>query len=66
MPVPLFDPRTPLEPLDAELRAAVGRVLDGGAFILGPEVRAFEEEFAAKVGARQAVGVANGTEALKL
>jgi dTDP-3-amino-3,4,6-trideoxy-alpha-D-glucose transaminase len=64
MAVPLFDPRTPLQPLDAELRAAVGRVLDAGAFILGPEVRAFEEEFAATVGSRHAIGVANGTEAL--
>ena len=66
MPVPLFDPRTPLEPLQADLRAATARVLDCGAFILGPEVEAFEAEFAAYVGARHAVGVANGTEALTI
>src|ERR687887_1583105 len=66
MPVPLFDPRTPLEPLQADLRAATARVLDSGAFILGPEVEAFEAEFAAYVGARHAVGVANGTEALTI
>src|SRR4051794_28820897 len=66
MPVPLFDPRTPLEPLQGQLRAAVDRVLDGGAFILGPEVAAFEEEFAAWLGARHAIGVANGTEALTI
>jgi dTDP-3-amino-3,4,6-trideoxy-alpha-D-glucose transaminase len=41
-------------------------VLDGGAFILGPDVAAFEEEFAAWLGARHAVGVANGTEAITI
>jgi len=66
MPVPLFDPRTPLVPLQGDLRAAIERVLDAGAFILGPEVEAFEREFADWVGARHAVGVANGTEALTI
>jgi dTDP-4-amino-4,6-dideoxygalactose transaminase len=66
MPVPLFDPRTPLRPLEAQLRAAMERVLQSGAFILGPEVEAFEAEFAAWLGARHAVGVANGTEALTI
>src|SRR5215218_10293435 len=66
MAVPLFDPRTPLAPLQAELRAAVDRVLDGGAYVLGPEVEAFESEFAAWLGTRHAVGVANGTEAITI
>jgi dTDP-3-amino-3,4,6-trideoxy-alpha-D-glucose transaminase len=66
MPVALFDPRTPLVPLQGDLRAATERVLDAGAFILGPEVEAFEREFAEWVGARHAVGVANGTEALTI
>lgn len=66
MVVPLFDPQTPLRPLRAELRAAVTRVLDSGAFILGPEVEAFEREFAAYIGAGHAVGVANGTEAITI
>ncbi|HSD79596.1 MAG TPA: DegT/DnrJ/EryC1/StrS family aminotransferase [Solirubrobacteraceae bacterium] len=66
MPVPLFDPRTSLTGLDDELRAAVRRVVDAGTFILGPEVEAFEAEFAAWIGARHAVGVANGTEALTI
>lgn len=64
MPVPLFDPTTPRAPLRADLRAAVHRVLDGGAFVLGPEVEAFETEFAAYLGAGHAIGVANGTEAI--
>jgi dTDP-4-amino-4,6-dideoxygalactose transaminase len=66
VPVPLFDTASALAPLREELRAAVTRVLDSSAFILGPEVEAFEREFAAYVGARHAVGVANGTDALTI
>ncbi len=66
MSVPLFDTSTPLEPLRAELRAAVNRVLDSERYILGPEVKAFEGEFAAYCGAEHAVGVANGTEAITI
>jgi|tagenome__1003787_1003787.scaffolds.fasta_scaffold20961218_2 dTDP-3-amino-3,4,6-trideoxy-alpha-D-glucose transaminase len=64
MPVPLFDTRTPLEPLRARLHERLAEVADSGAYILGPEVAAFEEEFAAYVGARHAIGVANGTDAI--
>ena len=66
MPVPLFDTSTPLAPLRGEIDAAVARVLDSGRFILGPEVAAFEREFAGYCGARHAVGVANGTDALTI
>lgn len=66
MAVPLFDPLTPLEPLRERLEEAVLGVLDDGRFILGPNVAAFEEEFAAAVGARHALGVANGTEGLTI
>jgi dTDP-4-amino-4,6-dideoxygalactose transaminase len=66
VPVPLFDPTTPLSPLRADIRAAVHRVLDGGRFILGPEVEAFETELAAYLGANHAIGVANGTEAITI
>jgi len=66
VPVPLFDTTTQLQPLRAELNAAVARVLDGGRFILGPEVAAFESEFAAYVGTPHAIGVANGTDALTI
>jgi dTDP-3-amino-3,4,6-trideoxy-alpha-D-glucose transaminase len=66
MPVPLFDTATPLEPLRAEIHAAIDRVLAGGRFILGPEVEAFESEFAASVGAEHAIGVANGTDAITI
>ncbi|HYF27235.1 MAG TPA: aminotransferase class I/II-fold pyridoxal phosphate-dependent enzyme, partial [Baekduia sp.] len=66
MPVPLFDPHTPLAGLRPELDAAIGRVLDRGVFVLGPEVEAFEQEFAAYLGCGHAVGVANGTEAISV
>jgi dTDP-4-amino-4,6-dideoxygalactose transaminase len=46
--------------------AAVARVIDRGWFILGPELEAFESEFAAASGARHAVGVGNGTDALAI
>lgn len=66
MAVPLFDPAAPLQPLDVELRAAVSGVLDAKQYILGPQVAAFEEEFAAWHGAAHAIGVANGTEAITI
>jgi len=49
-----------------ELDAAVARVLDSNWFILGPEVEAFEAEFAAYCGVAQVVGVGNGTDAITL
>jgi len=50
----------------AEIDAAIARVLDSGRYILGPEVEAFEREFADFIGVAHAVAVANGTEALWL
>jgi dTDP-4-amino-4,6-dideoxygalactose transaminase len=49
-----------------ELDAAVSRVLASGWYILGPEVRAFEEQFAAFCDTAHCIGVGNGTEALQL
>ena len=53
-------------PLRAELDAAMARVHDRGWYILGPEVEAFEREFAAYCGAAECVAVGNGTDALEL
>jgi dTDP-4-amino-4,6-dideoxygalactose transaminase len=64
--IPLFDILTPLEPLRERLHAAAIETLDRGQFILGPEVEAFEREFAAYLGVRYVVGVANGTDALTI
>jgi dTDP-3-amino-3,4,6-trideoxy-alpha-D-glucose transaminase len=50
----------------AELSVAVTRVLASGTFLLGPELEAFEVELAAHQGRRHAVGVASGTDALRL
>src|ERR671930_1411675 len=63
-PVPLF--ASSLAPYQERLSAALGRVLPTERFILGPEVTAFEEEFAAYLGVRHCVGVANGTDALTI
>ncbi len=49
-----------------EVAAAVRRVLDRGRFVLGPEVDAFEDEFARASGLAHAVGTGNGTDALAL
>jgi dTDP-4-amino-4,6-dideoxygalactose transaminase len=66
MGVPMWDSSTPLAPLKGELRAAVEQVLDSGRFVLGPEVRAFEREFAEWCGSGHAIGVANGTDAITI
>jgi dTDP-4-amino-4,6-dideoxygalactose transaminase len=62
--VPLTDVKAQYAPLLDELRKRIDEVLQAGQFILGPNVRAFEEEAAAYLGVAEAVGVANGTDAL--
>lgn len=66
MAIPLFDTKSPVAPLRAAIDARIASVLDGGAFILGPEVEAFERELAAYLGARHVVSVANGTDAITI
>ena len=51
---------------DAAVRAAIDRVITRGWFVLGPEVEAFEAEFASASGAAHAVGVGTGTDAIAL
>jgi dTDP-4-amino-4,6-dideoxygalactose transaminase len=63
--IPLVDVKAQYAPLLGELERRLAAVLSSGRFVLGPEVRAFEEEAGAFVGA-EAVGVANGTDALVL
>lgn len=64
--IPFGDLKRQAASLRGELEAAALRVLESGWYILGQEVTAFEEAFAAYLGVRHAVGVASGTEALQL
>lgn len=64
--VPFLDVGAAYRELKGEIDAAVARVLDSGWYVLGPEVDAFEAEWAAYCGARHAVGAANGLDALTL
>lgn len=62
-----FNQLKPLHDLIAsEINEAIGRVAASGWYILGPEVEAFESEFAAYHGVKHAVGVASGTDAIEL
>src|SRR5262249_30969672 len=64
-PVPFLDLVTPHRELEAELVEAFRQALRVAAFIGGPEVEAFEREFATYCGTRYCVGVANGTDAVR-
>ncbi|MDX2187415.1 MAG: DegT/DnrJ/EryC1/StrS family aminotransferase [Opitutaceae bacterium] len=64
MKVPYFDLAARMRPLRAELEAAFSRTLDACSFCLGPDVAAFEAEFAAWCEAPLAVGFNSGTSAL--
>jgi dTDP-4-amino-4,6-dideoxygalactose transaminase len=62
--VPLF--ASSLEPHHDALAERIAAVVRSGRYILGPEVSAFEEEYAAYLGVRHCIGVANGTDALTI
>ena len=64
--VPFSDFQAQVRSLRAEIDSAIGRVLDSGWFVLGPEGEAFERELAQALGAEDAVCVGNGTEAIQL
>lgn len=64
MGISLMDIQAQYGPLRHRIDAAIKEVLDTGAFILGPQVRALESEVATRLGGRPSVGVANGTDAL--
>jgi len=64
--IPFLDVRAANLELRADIDAAIARVIDSGHYILGPEVEAFEREFASYSEAVHCVGVGNGLEALRL
>jgi dTDP-4-amino-4,6-dideoxygalactose transaminase len=64
--IPLVDLRAQYLDIKSDIDAAVLRVLDSAQFVLGPEVEAFEREFAAASGACEGIAVNTGTSALHL
>lgn len=66
MSIPFLDLHAGYRELQEDLDAAYRRVMEGGRYILGPEVEAFEEEFAALCEVPHCVTVGNGLEALQL
>jgi dTDP-4-amino-4,6-dideoxygalactose transaminase len=64
--IPYLDFRRLNEPYFDDCLSAVRRVLESGWYVLGKEVAAFEEEYAAWTGVKHCVGVANGLDAMIL
>ena len=64
--IPYLDLQAQYRSIKAEIDAAIAGVLESSQFVLGKEVAAFEEEFAAYSGGGQAIGVNSGTSALHL
>jgi dTDP-4-amino-4,6-dideoxygalactose transaminase len=64
--IPAEDITRQYQRIKDEVAAAIAEVLPTGRYVLGPNVQAFEEEFAAYCQTRYAVGISNGTEALHL
>jgi dTDP-3-amino-3,4,6-trideoxy-alpha-D-glucose transaminase len=66
MPIALFDTDTQLLALRDQILERIAEVVERGKYILGPEVEAFEQEFADYLGVRHAIGVGNGTDAITI
>jgi dTDP-4-amino-4,6-dideoxygalactose transaminase len=64
--IPLVDLKSQYASIKKDIDAAIARVIENTAFIMGEEVKTFEHEFAEYTGFRHAVGVGNGTDALEL
>ena len=66
MPLPIQDLKRHNASLSAELADACREVVESGWYVLGQQVKAFEQEFAAYLGADHCLTVGNGTDALEL
>jgi dTDP-4-amino-4,6-dideoxygalactose transaminase len=64
--IPMVDLKTQYAQLKEEIDAGLREVFDSCAFVLGPNVQAFEREAAAYLGVKHAIGCASGTDALHL
>ncbi len=64
MKIPVLDLKPQYEALKEEIQSAINRVLESGQFIMGPDVKLFEQEVAEYLGVKHAIGVNSGTDAL--
>lgn len=64
--IPILDLKVQYQAIKEEVDRAIQEVLDSGRFVLGPDVKALEEEIAEYCGCAYGVGVASGTDALRL
>jgi dTDP-4-amino-4,6-dideoxygalactose transaminase len=64
--IPILDLKAQYESIRGEINAAIAEVLESTQFILGPAVRELEQQVAAHCGCQYGVGVASGTDALRL
>jgi dTDP-4-amino-4,6-dideoxygalactose transaminase len=62
--IPVLDLKPQYESIKEEVQVAINRVIESGQFIMGPDVKAFEQEVAAYLGVKYAIGVNSGTDAL--
>lgn len=62
--IPVLDLKPQHESLKEEIQAAINRVIESGQFIMGPDVKLFEQEVAAYLGVKHAIAVNSGTDAL--
>ncbi len=64
MTIPLVDLKAQYRAIQSEIDGAIQQVLESGHFVLGPNVQELEQEVAAYLGVKHAIGVASGTDAL--
>src|SRR5437016_6432159 len=64
--IPLVDLRAQYATIRDEVRKAIDEVLDSMQLTIGPNVKAFDQEFASYIGTKHAIGVGSGTDALQL
>ena len=64
--IPLVDLRAQYATIRQEVRKAIDEVLDSMQLTIGPNVRAFDQEFASYIGTKHSIGVGSGTDALQL
>ena len=64
MKIPVLDLKPQYESIKTDIQVAINRVLESGAFIMGPDVKLLEQEAAQYLGVKHAIGVNSGTDAL--